>query len=107
MNLEKFNEMVEKATLAIGSQRKLAEILDIAPPSLIQMKQGKRPANWRIRGKLRAVLGEDPTQAFMTEMADELSNSENEDEKKAAEGFAAMLAAFPDGWRKRRDSNSR
>ena len=107
MNLEKFNEMVEKATLAIGSQRKLAEILDIAPASLIQMKQGKRPANWRIRGKLRAVLGEDPTHAFMAEMADELSNSENEDEKKAASGLNAMLAAFPDGWRKRRDSNPR
>lgn len=104
MNLQEFNEIVEKATAKVGSQRKLAEILEIAAPSLIQMKQGKRPVNWRIRGKLRAILGEDPTHAFMAEMADELSNSENEDEKKAADGFNAMLAAFPDGWRKRMDA---
>ena len=107
MNLQEFNEIVEKATTKVGSQKKLAEILEIAAPSLIQMKQGKRPVNWRIRGKLRAILGEDPTHAFMTAMAEDLSTSENEDEKKAADGFNAMLAAFPDGWRKRRDSNSR
>ena len=107
MQLNELSELIEKATAVVGSQKKLAEILDIAAPSLIQMKQGKRPANWRIRGKLRAVLGEDPTRAFMAEMADELESSENEDEKKAASGLNAMLAAFPDGWRKRRDSNSR
>ena len=40
-------------------------------------------------------------------VAEDLAASENADEKKAADGFAAMLAAFPDGWRKRRDSNPR
>ena len=107
MKLTEFNELVEKATTVVGSQRKLAEILEIAAPSLIQMKQGKRPVNWRIRGKLRAILGEDPTHAFMAAMAEDLADSENADEKKAADGFNAMLAAFPDGWRKRRDSNPR
>jgi hypothetical protein len=104
MKTTELAELIEKAAIAAGSQRKLAALLDTTGPTLIQMKQGKRPANWRIRGKLRAVLGEDPTHAFMAEMADELKSSENEDEKKAADGFAAMLAAFPDGWRKRRNA---
>ena len=99
--------LIEAASLAAGSLRKLAAILEMSPSNLVEMKQGKRPASWRVRGKLRAVLGEDPTHAFMAEMADELDSSENEDEKKAASGLNAMLAAFPDGWRKRRDSNPR
>lgn len=97
----KITELIEKAAIAAGSQRKLADLIEVDAASLIQMKQGKRPANWRVRGKLRAILGEDPTHAFMAEMADELSNSENEDEKKAARGLDAMLAAFSEGWRKR------
>ncbi len=75
--------------------------------NLIEMKQGKRLCSWRVRGKMRAIVGEDPTHAFMAAMAEDLSTSENEDEKKAASGLNAMLAAFPDGWRKRRDSNPR
>jgi hypothetical protein len=34
-------------------------------------------------------------------MAEDLEQSQNKDEKKAADGFKAMLAAFPDDWRKR------
>lgn len=94
------SELIEAAAKVAGSQMKLAALLDTTGPTLIQMKQGKRPANWRVRGKLRAVLGEDPAQAFMAAMAEDLSASENEDEKKAADGFYTMLAAFPD-WRKR------
>ncbi|MFT4241452.1 MAG: hypothetical protein QM569_04125 [Acidovorax sp.] len=76
------------------------------PSNLLAMKKGERPANWRIRGKLRAVLGEDPAHAFMAAMAEDLEQSENDDEKKAADGFKTMLAAFAnDDWRKRRDSN--
>lgn len=72
------------------------------------MKQGKRPANWRVRGKLRAILGEEPARAFMKALVEDLESSEREDEKKAADGFKAILAAFPEGdWRKRRDSNPR
>lgn len=38
----------------------------------------------------------------MAAMAEDLEQSENEDEKKAADSFKAMLAAFPsDNWRKR------
>ena len=100
-------DMIEEAAAIAGSQRKLAELLEIDAASLIQMKQGKRPANWRVRGKLRVILGQDPAHAFVAAMAEDLASSENEDEKKAAAGFEAMLAAFPDGWRKRRDSNPR
>lgn len=99
------NFLIEKAISIAGSQRKLATLLEIEHSNLVQMKQGKRPANWRVRGKLRAILGEDPAHAFMAAMAEDLEQSEREDEKKAADGFKAMLAAFPDGWRRRRDSN--
>ena len=101
------NEMIEEASAIAGSQRKLAEQLDVDAASLIQMKQGKRPANWRVRGKLRVILGQDPAHAFVAAMAEDLATSENADEKKAAATFEQMLAAFPDGWRKRRDSNPR
>ena len=98
-------ELIEKAAEQAGSQRKLADLLEIDAASLIQMKQGKRPANWRVRGKLRAILGEDPAHAFMAAMAEDLEQSENEDEKKAASSFKSILAAIPDSWRRRRDSN--
>ncbi|WP_404302684.1 hypothetical protein [Alicycliphilus denitrificans] len=107
MTTNELSELIEAAAIAAGSQRKLAALLDTTAPTLIQMKQGKRPANWRVRGKLRAILGEDPAHAFIAAMAEDLASSENEDEKKAADGFKAMLAAFPDDWRKRRDSNPR
>ncbi|AVS62575.1 hypothetical protein C8241_13515 [Paracidovorax avenae] len=99
--------LIQKAADVAGSQRKLADLLGINPSNLVEMKQGKRPCNWRVRGKMRAILGEDPAHAFMAAMTEDLESSENEDEKKAADGFKAMLAAFPDGWRKRRDSNPR
>lgn len=99
--LAKLSELIERAAEAAGSQRKLAALLEVNPSNLIEMKQGKRACGWRVRGKMRAILGEDPAHAFMAAMAEDLEQSEREDEKKAADGFKAMLAAFPDGWRKR------
>ena len=93
--------LIQKAADVAGSQRKLAELLGLNPSNLVEMKQGKRACGWRVRGKMRAILGEDPTHAFMAAMAEDLESSENQDEKKAADGFKAMLTAFPDGWRKR------
>lgn len=101
------NKLIEEATSIAGSQRKLAALLDMEQANFAKIKKGERPANWRVRGKLRAILGEDPAHAFMAAMAEDLASSENEDEKKAAAGFESLLAAFPDGWRKRRDSNPR
>lgn len=95
------NKLIDDATSIAGSQRKLAALLDMEQANLAKIKKGERPANWRVRGKLRAILGEDPAHAFMAAMAEDLEQSEREDEKKAADGFKAMLAAFPDGWRKR------
>lgn len=97
--------LIEKATEAAGSQRKLAALLEINPSNLVEMKQGKRPCNWRVRGKMRAILGEEPARAFIAAMAEDLETSEHEDEKKAAEGFKTMLAAFPDDWRRLWQSN--
>lgn len=92
--------LIERAAEAAGSQRKLAALLEIYPSNLVEMKQGKRPCNWRLRGKMRAILGEDPARAFMSAMTEDLDASENEDEKKAAEGLRAVLAAFPNDWRR-------
>ena len=92
--------LIERAAEVVGSQRKLAAVLEIYPSNLVEMKQGKRPCNWWIRGKMRAILGEDPARAFVAAMKEDLEASENEDEKKAADGLKAMLAAFPDDWRR-------
>lgn len=97
----KLNKLIEDAISIAGSQRKLASLLDMEQANLAKIKKGERPANWRVRGKLRVILGEDPTHAFVAAMAEDLAASENADEKKAADGFQAMLAAFPSDWRKR------
>jgi len=95
------NKLIEDAISIAGSQRKLATLLDMEQANLAKIKKGERPANWRVRGKLRVILGEDPSHAFVAAMAEDLAASENADEKKAADGFKAMLAAFPSDWRKR------
>ena len=99
--------LIDEASAAAGSQAKLAELLGLHKSHITQMKQGTRSASWRVRGNMRVILGEDPTHAFVAAMAEDLAASENADEKKAADGFEAMLAAFPSDWRKRRDSNPR
>ena len=99
--------LIDEASAAAGSQAKLAELLGLHKSHITQMKQGTRSASWRVRGNMRVSLGEDPTHAFVAAMAEDLATSENADEKKAADGFEAMLAAFPSDWRKRRDSNPR
>jgi hypothetical protein len=118
--IEELKNLIEKATEIAGSQRKLAAMLDMEHANLSKIKKGERPANWRIRGGLRAILGEDPAAAFMAAMAEDLEQSEKTDEKKAAEGFRAILAAFPEtkkapsdntqglnSWRKRMNPPSR
>lgn len=97
---EEISQLIEKAAEALGSQTRLAEVIGMPKSHITQMKQGKRHVNWRVRGKLRAVLGEDPAHAFVAAMLEDLDDSENEDEKKAAEGLKAMLAAFPNDWRR-------
>ena len=119
---DELKNLIEEASLIAGNQTQLAQILGIPKGNLTQMKQGLRPANWKIRGGLRAIITGDAARAYMQEMASELEQSENEGEKKAAEGFKAILAAFPEAenqkpqvtdhlgfgsWRKRRDSNPR
>lgn len=100
--LERLNLLIGEAEEIAGGVRPLARLLDMNPSNLLAMKKGERPCNWRIRGKLRAILGEDPAHAFMAAMAEDLEQSENEDEKKAANSFKSMLEAFPDDiWRKR------
>lgn len=87
--------LIERAAEAVGSQTRLAEILEIPKSHISQMKAGKRTANWKVRGSLRAIAGEEPARAFMAAMAEDLEQSEKADEKKAAESFKAILAAFP------------
>jgi hypothetical protein len=116
-------KLIETAAVVAGSQNKLAALLGLSASNLVEMKKGMRPCNWRTRGKLRAILGENPAHAFMAAMAEDLEESESADERTAAESFKAMLAAFPESnekspadhsisgasssWRNRRDSNPR
>ena len=97
---DELNLLIDKATAIAGSQRKLSALLNIEQANFAKIKKGERPANWRIRGKLRAIAGEDPAHAFTSAMLEDLDGSENEDEKKAAESLKAMLAAFPNDWRR-------
>ena len=95
--------LIEEAEAIAGGLRPLARLLDMNASNLIAMKKGERPANWRVRGSLRAILGEDPARAFMAAMTEDLEKSEKADEKKAAESFKQLLAAFPastggNGW---------
>ncbi|WP_354399745.1 hypothetical protein [Variovorax sp. OAS795] len=114
--------LINEAAEVAGGLRRLAAMMEMNPSNLIAMRKGERPCTWRTRGKLRAIAGEDPTRAFIAAMAEDLEASENADEKKAADGFKAMLAAFPEhekspvnpkineassAWRNRRDSNPR
>ncbi|QPS10785.1 hypothetical protein I6G66_12660 [Delftia acidovorans] len=93
--IEELRSLIEKASAKAGNQVRLAELLGIPKSHITQMKQGDRPMNWRVRGKLRAILGEDPAHAFMAAMVEDLETSDNEDEKKAANGFKTMMANFP------------
>lgn len=104
---DKLSQLIDEAAKKQGSQAELARTLGLAPQNLAEMKRGKRAMNWRLRGHLHAILGKEPTRAFIEAIAEDLEQSENEDEKKAAEQFKAMLAAFPEekDWRRRRDSN--
>ena len=98
---DQLNLLIDEASVIAGSQARLATLIGIPKSHITDMKKGRRPCNWRTRGKMRAILGEDPAHAFMATMAEDLEQSENEDEKKAADGFKTMLAAFPSHWRKR------
>lgn len=94
--LDTLISQIDAAAAIAGSQRKLADLLELDHANLVKIKNGERPCNWRIRGKLRAVLGEDPARAFMEAMAEDLAGSANPDELSAAESFRVMLAAFPE-----------
>ena len=92
MDTTELNAMLTAAIPIAGSQRKLAQMLDMEPANLIKMKKGERPANWRVRGKLRTILGDAPARAFMLAMAEELGQSENKAEREAAAVFATFSA---------------
>ena len=101
--LDKDTQLIERAAALAGSQNKLAKLLAIDSPNLTQVKHGKRPMNWRTRGRLRVFTGEKPAHAFIAAIADELEDSEEETEKKAALELRAALAGIQPvrEWRKR------
>ena len=64
------NKLIEDAVAIAGSQRKLATMLDMEQANLAKIKKGERPANWRVRGKLRVILGQEPAHAFVAAVAE-------------------------------------
>lgn len=89
------NSLIDEAAAVAGNQAKLARMLGIPRSHITDMKKGERPANWKVRGGMLAIVSGDPARAFMTAIAEDLEQSEKTDEKKAAESFKAILAAFP------------
>ena len=89
--LDKDTQLIERASALAGSQNKLAKMLAMDSPSLTQIKHGKRPMNWRIRGKLRAFTGENPAHAFIAAIVDELAQSDDATEKEATHQLKAAL----------------
>lgn len=87
--------LIDEASSIAGNQAQLAKLLGIPRSHITDMKKGTRPANWKVRGGMLAIVTGDPARAFMTAMAEDLEQSEKTDEKKAAESFKAILAAFP------------
>lgn len=99
--------LIETAIAKAGSQKKLSELTGIYQQHISEMKNGKRACNLRARAKFAEVAGYSVQKALLEGVIEEL-DSEDDTQKKAAEGLKAILTAFPDeSWRKRFVSNKK
>ena len=89
--------LIEDAQTQAGGLRALARTIGTTAPTLIQMRNGDRPANYKVRARLRVVLGEQPARAYIAAVAEDLAESDNAMEKEAAAQLLAVLSAFPQG----------
>ena len=88
------NLSIEKASKIVGSQKKLAELLNEYPSHLSGMKIGQRPCPINTRVKIAEIAGEDPTRAIIEGLIAQLDQSV-ELQAGAARMLQSMLDAFP------------
>ena len=88
-------ETIEIAAKNVGSQRKLAELLEMPEQTLSNLKKG-RPHSYQLHAQIAAAGGmeEEARRILIEGIADQLDEKiPHEAEAKA--GFLAMLKAFP------------
>lgn len=89
---EQTTQLIGQATERAGGLRQLGKLIDLNPSTLVAMRKGERPANYRVRAKLRAVLGEHPASAVLAAVTEDLQQSTNATEKEAAAALIAISA---------------
>ena len=87
-------QLIEAASAAAGSQRKLATLLGMQASNLTEMKKGIRPCNLRTRAKLAEIAGYDLKTAILEGVIEEFEGGDAT-EIEAAKGLKAILKAFP------------
>lgn len=63
---------IDKAANIVGSQTKLAQMLDIYPTHLSNMKAGTRPCTINTRVRIAEIAGDDPQRAIIEGLIDQL-----------------------------------
>lgn len=89
-------ETIEKSSKNVGSQRKLAEILNMPEQTLSNLKKG-RAHSFQLHAQIAAAGGmeEEARRILLQGMADQLSD-EIPHEAEAKNGLLAILKAFPE-----------
>ena len=87
-------ETIEKASKAAGSQKALAEKLNVSEQNLSGFKTGSRYCGYKKQAQIAAIAGEDPTRVILEAMAADLDEND-ETQKGAKVMIQAMLDAFP------------
>ena len=88
------NLTIDKAAKIVGSQTKLAQMLDLYPSHLSNMKAGTRPCTIDTRVRLAEIAGDDPQRAIIEGLIAQL-NPNVELQAGAARMLQSMLDAFP------------
>ncbi|MGJ7465289.1 hypothetical protein [Comamonas testosteroni] len=89
------SETIDEAVKRVGSQRKLASMLNMSEQNLSGFKRG-RPCSYQKHAEIAAAAGmeEEARHILIQGMADSLRD-DLEHEAQAKAGLLAMLKAFP------------
>ncbi|WP_243021374.1 helix-turn-helix domain-containing protein [Simplicispira sedimenti] len=85
---------IDKAANIVGSQTKLAQMLDIYPTHLSNMKAGTRPCTINTRVRIAEIAGDDPQRAIIEGLIAQL-DKDDQRQAGAAAMLQSMLDAFP------------
>lgn len=93
MSQDELNKLIDRATLAAGSQKALADRIGVAPQAISNFKKG-RPCGFRKQAQMAAIAGEDPLPILMQGFADSM-DAHIPHEAAAKDTLQAILKAFP------------